>query len=111
QSKCAAPAQLYYHQNPGAGMEQAVAARTNEAYTHLKTAFRYRKEYVQGCSCKVAEYVPPEGTLPQQGGDAGGWVASDPAAGAAQQPAQDGWQDFDQQDGGGGEALPWSTNP
>jgi hypothetical protein len=27
-------------------------------YTSLKSAFRYRKEYVQGCSCKQAEYDP-----------------------------------------------------
>jgi hypothetical protein len=61
QSKCAAPSELYYYQNPGAGMDQAVAARTNELYTQLKSAFRYRKEYVQGCSCKTAEYVPEPG--------------------------------------------------
>ena len=29
-----------------------------QPYTGLKTAFRYRKEYVQGCSCKQAEYDP-----------------------------------------------------
>jgi hypothetical protein len=58
QSKCAAPVQLYYHQNPGGAVEQAVAADTSEPYAKLKTAFRYRKEYVQGCSCKEAEYKP-----------------------------------------------------
>jgi hypothetical protein len=61
QSKCAAPSELYYHQNPGAGVDQAVAARTNELYTQLKSAFRYRKEYVSGCSCKTAEYIPEPG--------------------------------------------------
>ena len=30
-------------------------------YTSLKSAFRYRKEYVQGCSCKQAEYKPGPG--------------------------------------------------
>lgn len=58
-SKCAAPVELYYHPNPGGTMEQAVALQSNEPYTNLKTAFRYRKEYVNGCSCKQAEYLPP----------------------------------------------------
>lgn len=61
QSKCAAPVELYYHQNPGAGVEQAVSAKGNTNYTALKTAFRYRKEYVHGCSCKEAEYQPGAG--------------------------------------------------
>ena len=58
QSKCQAPAELYYHQNPGAGVEEMVAFSSNEPYTQLKSAFRYRKEYVQGCSCKQSEYIP-----------------------------------------------------
>jgi hypothetical protein len=58
QSKCAAPAELFYHPNPGGGLEQAVSHKTRQPYTALKSAFRYRKEYVQGCSCKQAEYVP-----------------------------------------------------
>lgn len=58
QSKCASPAKLYYHQNPGAGVEQMVAFGTNEPYTDLKVAFRYRKEYISGCSCKESEYIP-----------------------------------------------------
>ena len=72
QSKCAAPVELYYHQNPGAGVDQAISAKGQTNYTALKTAFRYRKEYVHGCSCKEAEYqagagerradvVPPAG--------------------------------------------------
>jgi hypothetical protein len=62
QQKCAAPAELYYHQNPGAGMDQAVSHKTKLAYTSLRTAFRYRKEMVDGCSCKQAEYVPQGAT-------------------------------------------------
>ena len=62
-SKCAAPTELYYYPNPGGAVEQSVALKTQEPYTKLKFAFRYRKEYVNGCSCKTAEYVPPEGTL------------------------------------------------
>jgi hypothetical protein len=57
-SKCAAPADLYFHQNPGGSMDQAVSVTDQRPYTSLKTAFRYRKEYVAGCSCKQAEYTP-----------------------------------------------------
>lgn len=58
QSRCAAPADLYYHQNPGGAVEQAMSVTTQQPYTSLKVAFRYRKEYVPGCSCKQAEYNP-----------------------------------------------------
>ena len=58
QSKCAAPAQLYYYQNPGGAVDQMVAFNSSEQYTKLKTAFLYRKEFVNGCSCKQAEFVP-----------------------------------------------------
>ena len=61
-SKCAAPTELYYYPNPGGAVEQAVALKTQEAYTKLKYAFRYRKEFVNGCSCKAAEYVPADGS-------------------------------------------------
>lgn len=71
-SKCSAPTELYYHPNPGGTMEQAVALQTNEPYTKLKTAFRYRKEFVAGCSCKEAEYLPPSGSEPVQKGQAPG---------------------------------------
>ncbi len=129
QSKCAAPAELYYHQNPGAGMEQAVAARSNAQYTQLKTAFRYRKEYVAGCSCKMAEYTPEPGAIPPGGaqqGDAGGWVAESPTGVNPQVPPQQptgqlpsgqppsGQAPAGQaQSGGarGGETLPWATTP
>jgi hypothetical protein len=58
QSQCAAPAELYYHQNPGGAVEQMVSATSQQPYTNLKTAWRYRKEFVPGCSCKAAEYQP-----------------------------------------------------
>lgn len=65
QQKCAAPAELYYHsQNPGQGIEHAISHRTRQPYSTLRTAFRFKKEFVSGCSCKAAEYVPP-GTTPQ----------------------------------------------
>ena len=65
-SKCAAPAELFYYQNPGASVEQMVGAVSNMPYTQLSTAFRYRKEFVKGCSCKVAEYAPEGETPPAQ---------------------------------------------
>lgn len=74
-SKCAAPTELYYHPNPGGAMEQAIALQSSEPYTKLKSAFRYRKEYVNGCSCKEAEYVPPV-TADQKSGDASGATGS-----------------------------------
>ena len=58
QSKCSAPTELYYHPNPGGSMDQALALKSQEPYTRLKVAFRYRKEFVNGCSCKEAEFVP-----------------------------------------------------
>ncbi len=61
QSKCAAPTELYFHQNPGGSVDQMVSQRTQQPYTALRTAFRYRKEFVQGCSCKQSEFVPQTG--------------------------------------------------
>ena len=78
-SKCAAPVELYYHPNPGGAMEQAMSMKAQEPYTRLKTAFRYRKEYVAGCSCKEAEYLPPAGTAP---------LPVAPAAGASDRRAE-----------------------
>ncbi|MET0407278.1 MAG: DUF2865 domain-containing protein [Hyphomicrobium sp.] len=60
-SHCAAPAELFYYPNPGGSVDQSVALKTQEPYSKLKFAFRYRKEYVNGCSCKAADYVPPPG--------------------------------------------------
>jgi hypothetical protein len=56
QSQCAAPAELFYHQNPGGSVEQMLSFGAQQPYTSLKSAFRYRKEFIQGCSCKQAEY-------------------------------------------------------
>lgn len=56
-----------------------------KAYSQQPYAFRYRKEYIKGCSCKVSEYNPEEiaghgkktedgkqksGAAPAQGGTA-----------------------------------------
>ena len=62
QSQCAAPAELFYHQNPGGAVEQMVSVSSQQPYTNLKSAWRYRKEFVAGCSCKAAEYQPQEAT-------------------------------------------------
>ena len=59
QSNCAAPAELYVYRNPGQDIEQAVSLN-GSAYMDLPVALRFRKEYVQGCSCKQAEYNPTE---------------------------------------------------
>lgn len=86
QSRCAAPVELYYHQNPGGGMEQAVSVKSQTNYTQLKTAFRYRKEFVNGCSCKEAEFTPGAG---EKKADAGPPHAPAAVAGApARTPRQ-----------------------
>lgn len=60
QQRCAAPAELYYHsQNPGQGIDQAISHKTRQPYSTLRTAFRFRKEFVAGCSCKATEFTPP----------------------------------------------------
>ena len=72
QSRCAAPAELYYYQNPGQAVEQMISYRSQETYTKLPIAWRYRKELVRGCSCKQADYIasvgeggPPESAPPE----------------------------------------------
>jgi hypothetical protein len=86
QSKCAAPAELYYHQNPGGSVDQMVALNSQEPYTKLKSAFRYRKELVQGCSCKQAEFVP-QTPIPAAPGAPGSGPPPDKRAEAAPPPA------------------------
>ena len=57
QSSCAAPAELYVYRNPGQEIDQAISLN-GTAYSDLPAAFKYRKEYVTGCSCKANEYNP-----------------------------------------------------
>ncbi len=83
QSKCAAPTELYFHQNPGGSVEQMVSHRSQQPYTALNTAFRYRKEFVQGCSCKQTEYVPQA----QSAAAAPGTATSSSSATAQSRPA------------------------
>lgn len=49
----AAQVTLYTYHNPGEEIEQAVSVE-GAPYTALPNAFRYRKEIVQGCSCRPA---------------------------------------------------------
>jgi hypothetical protein len=57
QSSCAAPAELYVYRNPGQEIDQAISLN-GTAYSDLPAAFKYRKEYITGCSCKANEYNP-----------------------------------------------------
>jgi hypothetical protein len=66
QSQCAAPAELFVYRNPGEEPEQMVSADGRTAYNDLPNAWRYRKEYVKGCSCKSTEYDPAEIELANQ---------------------------------------------
>jgi len=70
QAKCAAPVDLYYYQNPGGAVDQMIGFRTNAPYSTLKSAFRYRKEYVAGCSCKQTEFMPDPTAVQQTGATA-----------------------------------------
>lgn len=65
QSKCAAPAKLFYYKNPGGAIEEMVSTDTNEPYINIKSAFLYRKEYKPNCSCKESEYVSNEAAASQ----------------------------------------------
>jgi hypothetical protein len=112
QANCAAPAELYVYNNPGAEIEQAFSLQGGSAYMDLPVALKFRKEYVKGCSCKQAEYNPtqieaankraeadantpaaaaapaaPSGPPPQLDLDMGGDTPAAPAAPAAQAPA------------------------
>ena len=70
QSRCAAPARLFTHPNPGGSTQQMLSV-DGVAYESIKHAWRYKKEFVKGCSCKASEYNPtllqakPDETLEQ----------------------------------------------
>ena len=91
QSQCAAPAELFVYRNPGEEAEQMVSSDGRTAYNDLPHAWRYRKEYVKGCSCKTAEYDPAEIELANQKAEAeaaGKDPASPPSGKVAQDPQQ-----------------------
>lgn len=66
QTNCAAPAELFVHRNPGEDVEQMISL-DGRPYGTLSNAWRYRSEFIKGCSCKQAEYSPldtPESEIP-----------------------------------------------
>jgi hypothetical protein len=50
-SRCGSPARLYVYPNPGAEPEQMTDLR-GQPYMALKSAFLFRTEYVEACTCK-----------------------------------------------------------
>jgi hypothetical protein len=89
-SSCAAPAELYIYRNPGEEVEQMVSLN-GQPYAQSKNAFKHRKTYVKGCSCKPEEYslqeINQSDGAPRKQADAA--PASTPRA-ASQQPAEGG---------------------
>lgn len=83
QTNCAAPAELYVYRNPGQEIDQAISL-TGTAYADLPAAFKYRKAYVKGCSCKEAEYNPTEIEAAGQKADAAPASGKKKSAAAAQ---------------------------
>ncbi len=59
QNKCAAPAELFVYRNPGGEVEQMISP-DGRPYDSLENAWRYRKEFIKGCSCKPTEYSRAE---------------------------------------------------
>lgn len=88
--QCAAPAQLYIYKNPGEEVEQMVSLN-GEPYNNLKNAWRHRKQYIRGCSCKPEEYSQheidqSEQELGKQAGAAAPRSSASPAATGATNP-------------------------
>lgn len=88
QANCAAPAELYVYRNPGQEIEQAISL-SGSPYMDLPVALRYRKEFVQGCSCKQTEYNPTKIEAANKRADTGtpATAAQANAAGPAPVPA------------------------
>lgn len=59
QDQCAAPSQLFVYRNPGEDVEQMVSL-DGTPYNEIPNAWRHRKQYVKGCSCKPYEYSEEE---------------------------------------------------
>ncbi|MGE0612150.1 MAG: DUF2865 domain-containing protein [Hyphomicrobiales bacterium] len=87
QAQCAAPAELFVHRNPGEEPEQMISADGSTAYAGTPNAFRFRKEYVKGCSCKVTEYNPAEIDAYNQKAIAEGKIKGEPPPQVAQDKA------------------------
>jgi hypothetical protein len=63
QAKCRATcgddARLFFHRNPGGGMEEALDM-SGRVYGRLPTAFRFRKALVDGCACRPPPWSDAE---------------------------------------------------
>lgn len=59
QQQCSAPAQLFVYRNNVEEIEQMVSL-DGRPYSEMPFAFRHRKEYIKGCSCKPDEYSERE---------------------------------------------------
>ncbi|MFT4078564.1 DUF2865 domain-containing protein [Rhodomicrobium sp.] len=87
QSQCASPAELYYHRSDQ-DVDQMVSL-SGRLYVTQPFAFRNRKVYVKGCSCKASEYSREEiakfeeSQRTSKRADASGNKASKAAAAAA----------------------------
>ncbi len=57
-SLCASPAELFYHR-ADQDVDQMVSLN-GRPYTSMPFAFRNRKVYIRGCSCKASEYSPEQ---------------------------------------------------
>ena len=55
QQQCSAPAQLFVYRNNVEDVEQMVSL-DGRPYKDMPFAFRHRREYIKGCSCKPDEY-------------------------------------------------------
>ena len=80
QSRCAAPVELFVYRNPGGEPEQMIRPGTGEPYSETDNAFRYRKEFVPGCSCSPELYDAEvvAGTKPANGAPGGGGALPPP---------------------------------
>ncbi len=85
QDRCAAPTQLFVYRNPGAEIEQMIDSQDHMPYSKLPNAWKFKKSYVKGCSCKQAEYTP-EGENPNQNAEAA--PQNGAASGAGSKQAQ-----------------------
>jgi cell division protein FtsB len=65
--QCAAPAELFIYRNPGEDVEQMVSL-DGRPYSQMKYAFKHRRIFVKGCSCKPDEYSLQEIAQSEQGG-------------------------------------------
>lgn len=99
---CAAPAELYVYRNPGGEVEQMISP-DGKPYDGLTNAWRFRKEFIKGCSCKPAEYseadiaafesksvAAPAPAAATGNGSGNATTATPPAPGAAPASAETG---------------------